>query len=155
MWRDTFIWFYINLRRLILNIGPNFRSIIALLVGLIVVVILYLLIPATMISPKGILLPTSNKPMAPISPGQVTFYSNASLGFAYQKVGYINVQFHSVQPSAVDEQALANYVRQLAAAAGANGVIITLFGHTLPNEVPNAQASYVFRGEAVYAVPNI
>lgn len=134
--------------------GPHQRSLISLFAGLIIVLIIYFLVPTMAIAPRGILLPI-NKLMPAIAPEQVTFYKNASLEVAYQRIGYINVQYHSVQPTAVDEQVLADYVRQLAASRGANGVIITLFGHTLLDEVPNAQASYVFRGEAVYAVPNI
>ncbi len=133
--------------------GAYQRSIIALIVGIIVVVILYFLVPAPDMGPRGILLPTG-KLMAPISSDQVVFYNSSSFGASYQKVGYINVQYHSITPTAQNEQVLANYVKQLAAASGANGVIITLFGHTLPNEVPNSQASYVFRGEAVYTAPN-
>lgn len=128
--------------------GAYQRSLIAFIVGIIVVVILYFLVPAPDRGPRGILLPMG-KTKAPISSDQVVFYNSSSLGYAYRKVGYINVQYHSITPTAQSEQILANSVKQLAAAAGANGVIITLFGHTLPNEVPNSQASYVFRGEAI------
>lgn len=131
------------------------RSIIALIVGLIVVFILYFIVPAPDKGPKGVLLPTTTKQFTAVSPDQVVFYNGNSAGMAYQKIGYINVQYHSVTPTPQNEQVLANYVKQIAAAAGANGVIITLFGHTLPNEVANSQASYVFRGEAIYAVPNV
>jgi hypothetical protein len=150
---DTFIGFIANLRRLILDQSANRRSIIALIVGLIVVAIIYFLIPTSRHVPHGVVLPTG-KLMAPVAPDQVSFYNNTTLGVAYRKLGYINVQYHSVTPSPAEEQVLANYVRQLAAAVGGNGVVINLFGHTLPNEVPDAQASYVFRGEVVYSVPN-
>lgn len=129
------------------------RSYLALMIALAVVVIIYFLIPSIPDEPRGILLPTT-KAMSAASPDQVTFY-NSSLGYAYKKLGYINVQYHSVSPSPSSEEVLANYVKQLAATVGGNGVVISLFGHTLPGEVSRAQASYVFRGEVVYIVPNI
>lgn len=125
------------------------RSLIALIVGLVVLVILYLVVPGQPITPRGILLPIEKSRPA-ISPDQVTFYNESTLGSHYQKMGYINVQFHAVNPTSESELVLVNYVKQLAAQQGANGVMISLFGHTLPNEVANAQASYVFRGTAVY-----
>ena len=132
----------------------NKRSLVSVIVAAIVVLIVYLLVPATPILPCGIFLPI-NKALAPIPPTQVTFYNADSAPLAYQKIGYINVQFHTKSVTAEGEKQLEQYIRQLAAKVGANGVVINLFGHTLPGQVPTSQASYVFRGLAVYAVPDI
>ncbi len=131
------------------------RSIIAAVIAAVVVVAVYLSAPVMPIVPQGIVLPI-NKTLPPVSPTQVTFYTaNTVMPMAYERVGYINVQLHSQSPSEPSELQLKHYIQQLAANVGANGIVVTLFGHTLPNQVPTSQASYVFRGTAIYSVPTI
>jgi len=130
------------------------RSIISAVIAVIIVAFIYFLVPATQITPQGILLPVKNV-LSALPPQQVVFYDKDNLPLAYQKIGYLNVQFHSQSVTTQSEKQLEAYVRQMAASAGANGVVVYLFGHTLLGQVPASQASYVFRGLAVYAVPNI
>lgn len=125
------------------------RSIAALLIGILVVVVIYLLVPSQPMVPRGILLPLSTRSDAPISPDQVAFYNPEMLSNHFEKIGFINVQYASEEPTPEQEAILANYVKQLAAGAGANGVVINLLGHTVKGEVPSPQASYVFRGVAI------
>ncbi|WP_040948153.1 hypothetical protein [Coxiella burnetii] len=84
------------MRGRILNPDATKRSIVAVLIGLMVLVAIYLTVPSHPAEPQGILL-----------------------------------------------------------RIGANGVIVSLFGHTMPGAVRGAMSSYVFRGVAIYSVPTI
>lgn len=121
---------------------------VAVLVALIVVFVIYLLVPSHRAKPEGILLPTA-LPQSPIPPEAVTFYSTLTVPYGYQILGYVNVQFYSKEPSSKGKMCLQEYVKQIAAGVGANGVIVTLFGHTMPEVVKGAMSSYVFHGVAI------
>ena len=124
------------------------RNVIAVLVAFIVVFVIYLLVPPYHAKPEGILLPTA-LPQFPIPPEAVIFYSTLTVLYGYQILGHVNVQFYSKGPSSKEEVCLQEYVRKMAARVGANGVIVTLFGHTMPRVVKDAMSSYVFHGVAI------
>ncbi len=130
------------------------RSFVAALIAVIVVIIVYFIVPTTPILPAGILLPIGRF-QAPVSPNQVTFYNANTTPLTYRSLALVNVQLHSKLATRESELLLVQYIQKLVSAAGANGVKVSLFGHTAPGQVPNAQQSYVFRGLAVYTVPSI
>lgn len=141
-------------RRKVLASDDNQRSLVALLVAVFGIFIVYLTAPAVTIEPHGIFLPSAPL-QTPVPKEQVQFYDRASLPVVYKPLGTINVLYHSKTTNFEAEQTLQQYVRQLASSAGANGVEVILFAHTLSGDVPSAQASYIFRGSAVYTVPNV
>ena len=129
------------------------RSTVAVVAALLIIAIIYFLVPSKPDTPKGIFLP-SDKLMTPVSLNSVNFFSPNSLPMAYRKIGQISVMLHSVDATVQGQIAIETYAKQLAASAGANGIIVTLFGHTLLGKVPSPQAAYAFRGVGVYFVPN-
>lgn len=137
-----------------MNSDATKRSITAVVIAFIVVVIIYFSVSPLSISPRGILLPTTS-PQTPISTDQVSFYNTVTAPYAHEKLGYINVQYYSEMATPDGEAHLQQYVKQIAAKAGANGVIVTLYGHTMPGDVRKELSSYIFRGIAIYSVPNI
>lgn len=130
-------------------------SLVGVALALVAVIIVYLLIPSTPpITPHGVFLPVAPSEM-PLAPNKVSFYNPVTAPYAYKKLGYINVQFYSKEATPAGGAQLQQYVREIAAKAGANGVIVTLFGHTIPGAVREALSSYIFRGTAIYAIPNV
>lgn len=129
------------------------RSIVAVVLALIVVIAVYLSIPPLKLAPQGIFLPTA--PLtAPTSLDQVNFYNPVRLPFIYKQLGYINVEYSSKETSPEGEAQIQKYLKQMAAQNGANGIIVTLFGHTILGGVKRELASYIFRGIAIYTLPN-
>lgn len=124
------------------------RSVIAMLIALMVVAVICLSMPSRLPpKPMGILLPTA-LPRNPISIDQVSFYDILSAPRSYQNLGSINVQYHAKRLTLEGEQCLKKYIMQMAAQIGANGVIVTLFGHTVPEG--SVMSSYFFQGIAIY-----
>lgn len=119
------------------------------IIGIIVVLILLWLIPAQKIQARGILLP-SNTSRPSISENKVIFYSNPPN--SYQTLGSLRIARHySAGGTKQAEREILNLAKKLAAKAGANGVIVKLFAHSVPGVVPAAQAVYAFRATAVYS----
>lgn len=129
-------------------------SLVGVVLASIAVVIVYLLVPSTPITPHGVFLTVTPSKM-PLVPNEVSFYSPVTAPYAYKKIGYINVQFYSKGATPDGEAQLQRCVREIAAKAGANGVIVMLFGHTIPGAVRVTLSSYIFRGTAIYAIPNV
>ncbi|BBL37147.1 hypothetical protein [Coxiella burnetii] len=142
------------MRGRILNPDATKRSIVAVLIGLMVLVAIYLTVPSHPAEPQGILLPTASS-QAPVPADRVSFYNTITAPYVYQRLGNINVQFYSKKSTPEGEARMQQYVREMAARIGANGVIVSLFGHTMPGAVRGAMSSYVFRGVAIYSVPTI
>lgn len=133
------------------------RSLFGVSLALVVIIVIYFLVPPTPpITPHGVFLTvaTSNSKI-PVIPNEVSFYNPVTAPYVYKKIGYVNVQFYSKSGTPEEEAQLQQYVREMAAKAGANGVIVVLFGHTIPGVVRVALSSYIFRGTAIYAIPNV
>lgn len=131
-------------------------SLVSVVLALLAVVIVYLLVPSTPITPQGIFLTVAPSNLkTPLIPNEVSFYNSVTAPYVYKKVGYINVQFYSKLATSGGEVKLQQYVREIAAKAGANGVIVMLFGHTIPGTVRAALSSYIFRGIAIYVIPHV
>ena len=130
-------------------------SLVGIAFALVVVItVLYLLVPATpIITPQGVFLPVALL-KTPLAINEVSFYNPVTVPYAYKKLGYINVQFYSKEATPEGEAQLQQYVGKIAAKAGANGVIVTLFGHTIPGAVRGTLSSYIFRGTAIHATPS-
>ncbi|MFW0072603.1 MAG: hypothetical protein AB8Z23_01370 [Coxiella-like endosymbiont] len=130
------------------------RSLVSVALASVAIVIVYLLVPSFPIIPRGVFLTVAPSKMSFV-PSEVNFYNPVTAPCAYKKIGYINVQFYSKGATPEGEAQLQQYVREIAAKAGANGVIVMLFGHTIPGAVRVALSSYVFRGTAIYVIPNV
>ncbi|QTS83946.1 hypothetical protein [Coxiella endosymbiont of Amblyomma nuttalli] len=127
-------------------------SLVGIELALVSVIIACLIVPSTPISPHGVFLPVAPSG-TPLSACQVSFYNPATTPCMYKKLGYINVQFYSKEVSTSGEAQLQQYVREIAAKTGANGVIVTFFGHTISGAVRKALSSYIFIGTAIYVCP--
>lgn len=126
------------------------RTTISVIVALIVVAIVYFLVPATPITPKGIFLPSGKSIGAShVSADRIRFFTQATTPAAYRAVGYINVQYHAPRSTPEGQALVLQTVKSLAAQAGATGIIVNVFGHTLAGSVGSAQASYAFMGKAI------
>ncbi|WP_304985114.1 hypothetical protein [Coxiella-like endosymbiont] len=137
-----------------MDLDATKRSIVAVVIALIVVIAVYLSVPPLKLAPQGIFLPTA--PLAvPTSLDQVNFYNPVTVLYAYKQLGYMNVEYSSKEATPEGEAQIQQYVKKMAAQGGANGIIVTLFGHTIPGAVKGELSSYIFRGIAIYAVPNI
>lgn len=136
-----------------MNSDATKRSIVAVAVALIVVITVYLSVPPLKIAPQGIFLPTAPLTRATFEP--VNLYNLITVPDMYKKLGYLNVEYSSKEDTPEGEMKIQQYVKEMAGQFGANGVIITLFGHTIPGSMRGELSSYIFRGVAIYAVPNV
>ena len=125
------------------------RNIIAVLAASVVIIVIYLLVPSYLAKPMGILLPAA-LPRASISVDQISFYDKLTAPYNYQNLGNINVQYYSRKLTLEEETYLKKCVMRIAAGVGANGIIITLFGHTVPDAASSIMSSYIFQGIAIY-----
>ena len=137
------------------------RNIVAIVVALVVVISVYSSVPPLKLVPQGIFLPIS--PLYALVSNnishkffeQVNFYNPVMIPYTHKLLGYINIEYFSKEASPKEEGQIQRYVKQMAAQAMANGVVVTLFGHTIPGSVKEELSSYVFRGIAIRAIPNI
>ncbi|MBT8506233.1 hypothetical protein B1F79_00335 [Coxiella-like endosymbiont of Rhipicephalus sanguineus] len=137
-----------------MDLDSTKRSVVAVAVALIVVIAVYLSVPPLKLAPQGIFLPTA--PLAsPTSLDQVNFYNPVTVPYVYKQLGYMNVEYSSKEATPEGEAQIQQYVKQMVSQGGANAIIVTLFGHTIPGTVKRGISSYIFRGIAIYAVPNI
>lgn len=143
----------INLRIISLETGAGKRTIISVLAAFAVVVIIYFLVPSNPVKPSGIVLPIGEQ-MTPVAPESVSLFDAATSPLSYQTIGHVSVILHSTEQTPQGQTALLRFAQRIAGKTGANGIIATFIGHTLSQETPSSQAVYVFRGTAVYYVPN-
>ena len=121
------------------------------LVNVILIVVIFLLLlwlaPKRYHTVRGLVLPKA-KPMAVIPANEVTFLQSPPTA-RYDRLGYINLeQFYNPKTQSLDEQAVLDRARVLAAGMGANGVIIKSFGHSL-GTIP-ALSIFQFQGVAIH-----
>lgn len=123
------------------------RVIISVLIALIAVAILLWLTPNQASVPHGIFLP--GKISRPASNNfDVPLYINAPDN--YQRLGLVRIVRHySADNSQLAEQQIVDLARQMAAQAGANGIIVEFFAHS-PPDTASSQAVYQFSGIAIY-----
>ena len=149
---------------MVLDLNDTKCDVIAAVVALVVVISIYSLVPPLSLVPQGIFLPTTLVSV-PISHNishnsfnsfeQVNFYNLVTIPYTYKRLGYINVEYSAKAASLEKEEQIQRYVAQIATQEMANGVIVTLFGHTIPGSVKGELSSYIFRGIAIYAIPKI
>lgn len=135
-------------------INSNLRTLIAVIIATLAVLSLYALVPFHPDKPSGVFLPAGRE-LAPTFPDQISVFNRMNAPLVYQRLGYINVQYHPSGTSTQAQEQLLHRIKVLAAKAGANGVIITLY--IMPDQVnePSALQRYVVSGLAVYYVPNL
>lgn len=134
-----------------MNSTKSAHTWISVIIGLIAVAIVMFFMPKANYQPAGLILP-AQKTMPASKPADINFYSGAPA--TAQNLGSVRVTMHySPEDQKAAQKAVMNKVRELAASVGANAVVVKIFGHTLPNVTPAAQAMYQFRGEAVF-IPN-
>ena len=128
------------------------RTWVALVLAAIVVVILYFTVPPVPMTPQGIVLPTGEPLPATattVPTAQIQLFTTETAPLSYQALGQINIEYHAAQDVPEAQITLAQYARTLASTVKANGVIVTIFGHTA-GKVPASQAFYVLQGTAIY-----
>lgn len=126
----------------------TFRTLIMLLIAFGILIGVYFSMPPVVYEPKGILLPlTQLKP--PINPDQVRVYEQGSFPPSFTDIGRVNLQYHSAKASYRVAEIAINHAREIAAQHGANGLLISLNAHTLP-DAPESISFQVLRGVAIY-----
>ncbi len=131
------------------------RTISCVVAGIVAIIIVWATASAPKIAPKGIFLPVSDIPQKEIAVGsRVQFYGLGAAPAARQVLGYVNAEYHSTVPTISGSQTIQKFVAALAAKNGANGIISTEF-YAGPPQNPKPLSVYVFRGHAIYAVPNV
>jgi hypothetical protein len=129
---------------------PSIRTMVVLLITLIIMGIIIWSMPPISIHPVGIFLPANSlKNIAPESSlNTVNLYSPLTAPNHYDILGTVNIAYHTTTGTEEDAAIVQQYAQQLAANAGANGIIVKLFGHTMSNSPP-ALASQVLTGMAI------
>ena len=112
------------------------------------VVIVYFLVPPVVYTPKGILLPVSES-LSATDPAQVTLFQGSAPSVNPKKIAYVNIQYHSVTETQEGYAKLQAFAKSLAAGVGANGIVVSGVGHTMPQQTPSSQALYILRGMAI------
>lgn len=136
-----------------MNKGGIVRTLVSLVVAAAIVLLIYFTVPPTPFSPRGVLLPTGKQPTTSIGavpPEQIVLFSNETAPSTYEVLGYVNIEYHVLHETVETQPTLYLYAKTLASKVKANGIIVTLFGHTVPGKVPKSMSFYVFRGLAVY-----
>ena len=120
------------------------RSLFCAFFGIVVVLVLLAFTPKHNLSPKGIVLPATQKTFAAMSPSDVVIY-HQSPEQSYQVVAQIRAEQGFKSPTnEKTKKALLSYVKNLAASVGANGVIVKFF---VPDN--GVQKAFTFIGEAI------
>jgi len=124
---------------------------IALIIGLAATWAVYMAMPTQDFQPTGLVLPAKvTRPAT--SPSDITLLPVQPA--AAKELGLVRVEMHYDPKTAQQSQkAIIAYAKQLAAKVGANGLVVKLFGHSMPGSVPAAQAAFELMGVAVY-MPN-
>ncbi|MFV9988932.1 MAG: hypothetical protein AB8V57_02740 [Coxiella endosymbiont of Dermacentor nuttalli] len=131
------------------------RTVVATIIALVLVIAVYLSVPPLKLAPQGIFLPTSATPVSHKPLDQVDFYNLVTVPYTYKQLGYINVEYSSKEANLEGEARMQGYIKQMALQEMANGVVVMLFGHTIPGAVKGSLSSYIFRGIAIYSIFNI
>lgn len=124
----------------------NTRTLICTAAGLLAVAFLILLAPRQPLLPKGIVLP-AQQTRAPISPDQVTIYRQPPQQ-TFTSLGSMSVEFGFNTLNAKTKTLFIQKIKQMAANAGANGVIIRLL---MPYN--GLRQMLIFRGIAIDIPP--
>ncbi|WP_264435442.1 hypothetical protein [Coxiella endosymbiont of Dermacentor marginatus] len=131
------------------------RTVVATTIALVLVIAVYLSVPPLKLAPQGIFLPITATPVFHKPLDQVNFYNLVTVPHTYKQLGYINVEYSSKETSLEGETRIQGYIKQMALQEMANGVVVILFGHTIPGAVKGGLSSYIFRGIAIYSIFNI
>lgn len=99
------------------------RIITYLVVLMLVLLIAWIGVPKQHFTPRGLLLPTGKSHFSPIAANQVQLSTNTLL--AGTLVGNVNVEYYAPTMDQGRVQAIENYAAGLAAAQGANNLVIT------------------------------
>ncbi len=122
----------------------SIRSLVCACIGALAVAALLLLTPRQTLEPKGVVLPTTKKTFAAVSPDKVVIYHQVP-SQDYQEIAQIRAELGFKSPTSKATQAkLMRYVKKLAGSAGANGVIVRWL---VPDE--GVQKAFTFVGQAI------
>jgi hypothetical protein len=131
-----------------MSMSPNARTFVAVIASAIVVYLITLTMPLHDISPKGIVLPIATGQKVLASSDQVMLFNQFSAPLTYRSVGWVNIEFHSLEGDIDAEQRVQTFAQKLAAKAGGNGVIVNVKGHTLPS-TSKELSMQVLRGQVI------
>lgn len=124
---------------------------ISVATGIFITLLAILTLPKHTYTVQGLLLP-NNMTRPSISPDQVQIYSVMPVNA--QSLGVVQMARHYSSDSQNDTDATATEIiskaKQLASAAGANGIYVRYFGHAAPG-TPAALAVYVAGVDAFYS----
>ena len=119
---------------------------IALVVGLISLFLLLMCTPEQKPRPKGIFLPSGSQLLPSTTSMDVHLLPRFPTD--YQNLGTVQVELKfSTKKQDEQRQAIVHAARIFAARAGANGLVIQVFGHT---SVISSQSIWILRGIAIH-----
>ena len=120
------------------------RNLIYIIISGITLFLLLIVRPDNSVTAKGIFLPLSKQSYTPRPAEQVAIYNSAAPGTS--QLGNIRVELHFAHQSDDGEAEVLATARDLAAQAGATGLIVNSFFGT---PQPGLEQRYIFMGEAV------
>ncbi len=125
------------------------RTFVAVIVAAIVVYLITLTMPLYTISPKGIVLPVGKGHQVIANSNKVALFDELSAPISFNSIGWVNVEYHTLQGGVDVEQRVQDFAQALAAKAGGNGIIVNLKGHTL-SSTPKELSIQILRGQVIY-----
>jgi len=122
------------------------RAAIGIIVGIIIVLLIIWSMPLYKHEARGIVLPVDGYETA--YQGAVQLYDKINAPFGATKVGSITVMYHTTTQSQNDINTVATKAKQLAAAAGGNG-IVAVVGFSAGQPAPLQVA--ILKGQVIYS----
>ena len=122
----------------------HYRNSVYIVVALLAIGFMYLVRPADPIDPVGIFLPTSKTVYSQIDINQVQVMKTSPAGAHI--IGAVRVEMHVDKDTTKQEQRVVEYARELAANAGANGLVIRTFRMLGP---AGLEQRYMLIGQAI------
>lgn len=125
------------------------RVSLSLVCGLLAALVLYIIAPPAQYPISGVILPM-HPSTADVEAKQVKLFTAHQIPSAlYRTQGHLSVVWHSKHSSEKKERHFLKQATKMAAASGANAIILSVLGHT-GEGVQTRWASYRLEGEAVY-----
>lgn len=121
------------------------RTWLGIIASIIVIGLMIWSMPLYFITPKGVVLPADGD--KPAYTGPVNIYDQLDVPFSAETIGVINMRYHTLSSSLATQETLVNKAKEIAAAAGANGIVASI-GSTYPN-TPTGLRVMVLSGKVV------
>ncbi len=123
------------------------ENLIAFGIALVVFMGLYFIKPVYPFEPHGIILPALEK-LPPGSTQAIKIYTSEPSDT--QTFAYVNVEGHTLNPTAEQQGEMVEYAAKLATTVGANGLIVHMGYEGSGGSTPAPLAKMVLFGQAIF-----